>query len=93
MTYATLMVHMELGRPNAALLRVAGDLAEKFSASVTGIAVCQPMRVIYSEGYVPGDLIAEDRIEREAELATAEAEFRRVPAKPRRTSGMAFGHR
>lgn len=76
MTYATLMVHMELGRPNAALLRVAGDLAEKFSASVTGIAVCQPMRVIYSEGYVPGDLIAEDRIEREAELATAEAEFR-----------------
>ena len=79
MTYATLMVHLELGRPNAGLLRVAGDLAERFNASVTGIAVCQPMRVIYSEGYVPNDLIAKDRAERETELATAEAEFSESP--------------
>jgi nucleotide-binding universal stress UspA family protein len=70
------MIHLELGRSNAGLLGIAGDLAQRFDAGVIGIAMCQPMQIIYSEGYVPADLIVEDREQRDKEIAAAEAEFR-----------------
>lgn len=76
MTYATLMVHLELGRSNAGLLRIAGGLAARFHAGVIGIAACQPMRIIYSEAYIPGEIIENDRGEREMEIKVAETEFR-----------------
>jgi nucleotide-binding universal stress UspA family protein len=76
MTYATLMVHLELGRPNAALLGITADLAERLRASVLGVAVCQPMRIIYNDGYVPGDIIERDRKQIDDEIKAAEAEFR-----------------
>lgn len=76
MTYTTLMVHLECGRPNTAALRVAGDLAERLHANVIGIAACQPMRVIYSDGYVSGDILEQDRKQIDDELKAAEAEFR-----------------
>jgi len=74
-TYKTLMVHTEPGRSNANLLLATADFAERFDASVMGVALCQPMRIVYSEGYVPGELIQQDREQREKELAEAEAEF------------------
>lgn len=74
--YRTLMAHLELGHSNAGLLRIAGELAQRFDAGVIGIAMCQPMQIIYSEGYVPADLIVQDREQREKEVAAAEAEFR-----------------
>lgn len=78
MTYTTLMAHLELGHSNANLLRIAGDLAQRFDTGVIGIAICQPMQMIYSEGYVPGDLIVQDRDQREKEIDAAEAEFRDI---------------
>ena len=78
MTYKTLMVHLELGQSNAGLLRIAGSLAARFHASVTGIAACQPIRILYDEGYLSGDTIARDHDERETEIKEAEAEFRRA---------------
>ncbi len=87
MTYATLMVHLEVGRSNAGLLRVAGDLAKKFRASIIGIAACQPMQ-IYGDGYyVSGDLIEQDREEIEKEVRDTEAEFRSAFATRRETIG------
>jgi nucleotide-binding universal stress UspA family protein len=74
-TYKTFMVHTEPGRSNANLLLATADFAERFDASVMGVALCQPMRIVYSEGYVPGELIQQDREQREKELAEAEAEF------------------
>ncbi len=85
MTCSTIMAHLELGRSNAALLRVAYELAERFDAGVIGIAMCQPMQIIYSEGYIPGDIIAQDREQREKDIAAAEEEFR--GALPNRVSG------
>lgn len=79
MTYATLMVNLELGRANTGLLKIAGDIAERFhAAAVIGIAACQPLRVIYNDGYVPADLIRQDRVARETEVAAAEKECRDV---------------
>ena len=34
MTYATLMVHLELGQTNAGILQIAGDMAELFHSRV-----------------------------------------------------------
>jgi len=76
MEYSNLMVHLELGRSNARVLSVAAELAGRFHANVTGIAACQPMRIIYSEAYVPADLIDRDQREREQEIGAAEKEFR-----------------
>jgi nucleotide-binding universal stress UspA family protein len=76
MTYATLMVHLELGRSNAGLLKIAGDLAVRFRAGVIGIAACQPIRIGYGDAYLSGDVIEQDREEIEKEIHAAEAEFR-----------------
>jgi nucleotide-binding universal stress UspA family protein len=78
MTCATLMVHLQLGRPNTGLLKITGDLAARFHASVIGIAACQPMQIIYNDGYIPGEIIEQDREELEAEIKAAEEEFRTV---------------
>jgi nucleotide-binding universal stress UspA family protein len=76
MSYASLMVHLELGQSNAGLLRITGDLAERFGASVTGIVACQPMQMAFAEGYVPVDVYEQDDNERKREIERAEAEFR-----------------
>ena len=76
MTFATLMVHLELGRPNASLLRIVGDLAAKFQASVIGIAACQPLQLAYGDGYVTGDVFEQDQAETRQEVADAEKEYR-----------------
>lgn len=77
MTYATLMVHLDLGASNEGLLQFTGDLAERFGASVIGIAACQPMQMTYGDGYLLAtDIIEQDRLEVEKELKTAEERFR-----------------
>ena len=79
MTYATLMVHLELGSSNAGLLRIAADLADRCHASVIGIGVCQPMRDVYSnmgDCYISGEVLEFDREEIDREDKVAEAEFR-----------------
>lgn len=76
MSYATLMVHLQPGRTNAGPLRAAADLADRFQAAVTGVAACQPMQLVYSDGYIAGDIFEKDREEKDREMAAAEAEFR-----------------
>lgn len=76
MTCKTVMVHLELGRSNADLLAVAGDLAERLRASVIGIAACRPERVGYGDVYVSGEVIEEERLEITREATAAESEFR-----------------
>lgn len=76
MTYATLMVHLEIGQSNAGLLQIAGDLAERFHAGVIGVAVGPPPFVPYGEGYVDYALIEQTRRELAHEMTVAEAQFR-----------------
>ncbi len=75
MSYATLLVHLELGHPNTGLLKIAGELAERFRAGVIGIAARRPLQMVYGDGYVAGDLYQQDRDEIVKELTAAEAEF------------------
>lgn len=76
MTYATLMVHLELGQSNARLLRMTAVLAQRFDASVTGIVACQPIPMVYADGFVPAALFEQDSEIIAKQMNEAEAEFR-----------------
>ncbi len=76
MTYPTIMVCLRLERSNAGLLRLAGGLAERFRARVIGITTRQPTPFIYSDTYVPAELIEQDRQEIRKSVGMAEEEFR-----------------
>ncbi len=76
MSYKTLMVHLEIGRSNAGLLQIAATLADRFGASVIGIAGCLPPTVVYGDGYVVGSVIEYDLIEIDKALKAVEMEFR-----------------
>jgi len=70
------MVNLELGRSNKKLLTLAGDLAEQFDASVVGIAACQLMQSIYSDGYVSGELVDVAQGKARNDMQEAAAQFR-----------------
>ena len=76
MTYATLMVHLELGRPNAGVLRVATDLAARFHSRVVGIAAGEPMMAMADDGCVSNSLVQKDVAYLEKEVDGIEADFR-----------------
>lgn len=76
MTYSTLMAHMDVGTANDAVLRMTSNLARRFRADVIGIAACQPMQMLYSDGYVAGDMIQANIAEIAKETSEAEASFR-----------------
>lgn len=76
MTYKSLMVHLELKGDNQGVLKIAGELAERFGAKVTGIAACQPIQVIANEGFAAPEVIMQDREEMVRELSAAESQFR-----------------
>ncbi|SFK27508.1 universal stress protein [Methylocapsa palsarum] len=63
MSYATLLVHIDLDQNNDARLRVAGDLAERFGARVIGVAAqAEILPVFYTaDGYAAG-FVAEDNL-------------------------------
>lgn len=71
MTYSSLMVHLDLGVSNEALLQLTAEMAERYEAAVIGITAFQPMQIAYGDGYMSGDVIEEDRtiIERQQEEA------------------------
>jgi len=76
--YATVMVHLELGRSNSEVLRVALDLAKRLDSRVIGIAACQPLEITLGDSYVSGDLIEQGHEEISAEMKLAEEEFRKA---------------
>jgi nucleotide-binding universal stress UspA family protein len=76
MSYATLMVHLEIEHSNDARLRIAGDLANRFDAKLIGIAACETTPPTYADTFVPGELIAADRAYARKCLAEVEARFR-----------------
>lgn len=77
MSYANLMVQLELGRSNAGPLGVTRDLARRWHASVTGVAGAQPMQsAVMADGFYTGNIVREDCAWIDQEAKTAEEEFR-----------------
>jgi nucleotide-binding universal stress UspA family protein len=78
MSYATLMVRLELGRTNAGVLNAAGVLAERFRSAVIGTTACQAFQIPYGEPYCAGEVIEQLHEQTQKEIRDAEAEFRAV---------------
>jgi nucleotide-binding universal stress UspA family protein len=76
MSYASLMVHLDLEPSNDARLRIAGDLARRFGSHVIGIAAGDPNPPAYAKGTFAGALIAQQRAVIESRLIAAEGRFR-----------------
>ena len=75
MSYATLMVHLEPGHSNKAVLDVAARLASRFKARAIGIAACQPLPVVYGDGVMSGELMVQYSDEMAAQILAAQADF------------------
>ncbi|WP_036257324.1 universal stress protein [Methylocapsa aurea] len=78
MSYATLMVHLDLDQRNDARLRIAGDLAERFTARVIGVAAQAEIIPMYyaTDGYGAA-FVAEDNLaEIKQRVQQAEERFR-----------------
>ncbi|TAN07635.1 MAG: universal stress protein [Rhodanobacteraceae bacterium] len=86
--YSTLMLHLELESDNAALLDIAGDLAERFNAGVTGIVACQPLPTVVGDGFLTGEIIDRDRAAKAAQINALEKAFR--TALQHRARGVAW---
>lgn len=78
MTYKTLLVHLDLNGDNEGLLKIAGDLAERFDAKVIGIAAAQPIQPLSDEGFAAADIATEHRNEVEKEVAACRTQFQKA---------------
>ncbi|MHB8885214.1 MAG: universal stress protein [Methylovirgula sp.] len=76
MSFKSLMVHIDLNRPNDTRIKIAGDLAKRFGAGVIGIAACREIPFFYSDGYAATQVIEEERKALAARMQTAETLFR-----------------
>lgn len=75
-SYASLLLQLEIGRPNTGLLRVTAEMAAQFKSRVVGMVAVEPMPLSYGEGYVDFALIEQSRQDIARAVQAAEAEFR-----------------
>jgi nucleotide-binding universal stress UspA family protein len=78
MDYKTLLVHLELNGDNEGVLKIAGELAQRFQAKVIGIAAAQPVRPLYDESCTSAEVMAEDQAEIDQEIGVCVAQFRQA---------------
>lgn len=77
MTYATVMVSLALDQSNEARLQVAGELAERFEATIVGVAAAQFAPPLYfTDGAAAQSLIDREEASIKKRLADLEVQFR-----------------
>lgn len=82
MTYATVMVSLALGQSNEASLAVAGDVAEKFDASVIGVVAAEfSPPLYYTSGEAAQIFIDQGYASISKRMAELESQFRDVLQK------------
>ena len=75
MSYQTIMVHLQLGYSNAAVLHAAKQIAKRCNAAVIGLVVGQQTQMIYGKGYALMDFFDREQAQLEEKIATEEALF------------------
>ena len=76
MSYQTIMVHLQLGHSNEAVLHAAKQIAKSCKAAVIGIVVGQQTQMIYGKGYALIDFFDREQAHLEEKVAAEEAIFR-----------------
>lgn len=74
--YSTLMVQFDLETDPAPLIELAGSLAERFNANVTGIVATLPLVAATVDTPIPQDIIDRDIDEKRARIDALEKAFR-----------------
>lgn len=86
MSYATLMVYVNVDHASKALVGVAADLADKFSAKLIGLSARAIVPPVVAEGVVIADHASEFEIAQiRTSFAEAEANFRAIARAERET--------
>lgn len=75
MSYQTLMVYLQLGHPNTAVLKAAKQIAQRCHAAVIGIIVGQQTLMIYGQGYQLVDFFDREQTILEEKIDTEKALF------------------
>jgi nucleotide-binding universal stress UspA family protein len=76
MSYQTLMVHLQLGHSNTAVLHAAKQIAQRCDAAVIGVVVGQQSMMIYGKGYNLVDFFDSEQAMLEQKIAAEEVLFR-----------------
>jgi nucleotide-binding universal stress UspA family protein len=76
MTFATVLVHVDLERPSDGHLRLAGDVAAQFGARVIGAAAADPQPQYYADNPFAANLVAQLRARIKEQMTAAETMFR-----------------
>ena len=76
MSFQTIMVHLQLGHSNAAVLQAAKHIAQSCNATVIGIAVGQQTLMIYGQSYNLVDFFDREQAMLEQKIDAEEALFR-----------------
>jgi nucleotide-binding universal stress UspA family protein len=75
MEYKTLLVQLDLNENNEGVLKVAGELADRFKAGVIGVAAAQAVEIPFDEYGASAEVMAADRAEIGVKLAACKAQF------------------
>jgi len=86
--YKTILVHLQLGQPHAALLHLAARLGERFDSRLVGVAACEPLATLIADASAEGALIQDELEQLRCEMAMAEHAFHE--ALGGRTAGVAW---
>lgn len=76
MSYQTLMVHLQLGHSNVAVLQAAKQIAQRTNAAVIGIAVGFQTQLVYGKSFAMVDYFDRELAHLEEKLTTEETLFR-----------------
>jgi nucleotide-binding universal stress UspA family protein len=76
MTYSTLMVYLELEHSNDARLEIAGDLAERFDATLIGVVSCDPQLPYHPMGALAVEAFEHEQAEIKKRAKETEDRFR-----------------
>jgi len=75
-SFSTIMVHLDVENSNAACLRIAGDLAERFNAKLIGIAAANLQQACDAKDVSAARLVEWERSDISKRLTDAEERFR-----------------
>lgn len=76
MGYQTLMVHLQLGHSNTAVLKAASTLAKRTNAAVIGIVVGLQTQMVYGKSFALVDYFDRESAHLEEKMAAEEVLFR-----------------
>lgn len=76
MSYQTLMVHLQLGHSNAAVLQAASSLAKRCNAAVIGIVVGLQTQMVYGKSFALVDYFDRESAHLEEKIAAEEVLFK-----------------